>query len=151
MRDERLDIIEVYQNVLLSANAGDWESWKKSFLEEVDIDYSSSKHGDPRQIVKRDEWLETKMWKPTYAKVPVVMHQLTNHLVTITGDKAEARCYVQALLVKPGTPGGDQLRMYGRYTFGLVKTAQGWKVGALKIEVPAVIGNMTVFTSAAQP
>eukprot|EP00830_Metopus_es_P020167 TRINITY_DN7882_c0_g1_i1.p1 TRINITY_DN7882_c0_g1~~TRINITY_DN7882_c0_g1_i1.p1 ORF type:complete len:170 (-),score=38.38 TRINITY_DN7882_c0_g1_i1:107-616(-) len=151
IKDERQDIIYAYQNILISLNEKNWAKWRESFLDELEIDYSSSLFGGSRTKIKTNDWLESKLVKPLYEKFPIVMHFLTNHVVKIKDDKAEATCYGECLLASPGTPGGETLKMYGKYNFELVKSPTGWKVTYFKVAVLHQEGNKAVFTNALKP
>ena len=149
MRNDVQDIIDVYQNIFISLNAGKWDSWKESFLEEVDVDYSSLT-GQPCHKVQRDVWLE-EFWKVGFKKYPILMHFLSNHVVKVAGDAADASCYAMALHVVPGTPGGDSLTAYGIFEFHLIRTARGWKVSAIKLTIKYQTGNLAIYAAKPQP
>ena len=55
-------------------------------------------------------------------------HLIGNHQVTVDGDRATCRCYLQAQHVREGTQGGSNYIFAGRYEDDLVRTAAGWRI-----------------------
>ena len=55
-------------------------------------------------------------------------HLIGNHQVTLDGDRATCRCYLQAQHVRQGTQGGSNYIFAGRYEDNLVRTAAGWRI-----------------------
>src|SRR5437763_4182404 len=55
-------------------------------------------------------------------------HLITNVVVRLDGDHAEATCYLQAQHVKNRTPGGDNFTIAGRYDDQLARTPDGWRI-----------------------
>lgn len=55
-------------------------------------------------------------------------HLIGNHQVTVDGDRATCRCYLQAQHVREGTQGGSNYIFAGRYEDELVRTAAGWRI-----------------------
>ncbi len=55
-------------------------------------------------------------------------HLIGNHQVTVDGDRATCRCYLQAQHVRQGTQGGSNYIFAGRYEDNLVRTAAGWRI-----------------------
>ena len=71
-------------------------------------------------------------------------HLNTNHLAKIDGDTATASCYLNVHLYRENTPGGDHLRMGGRYDDELVRTADGWRIRHRKLTLLWSDGNPDV-------
>ena len=55
-------------------------------------------------------------------------HLIGNHQVTVDGDRATCRCYLQAQHVREATQGGSNYIFAGRYEDDLVRTAAGWRI-----------------------
>ncbi len=55
-------------------------------------------------------------------------HLIGNHQVSVDGDTATCRCYLQAQHVREGTEGGPNYIFAGRYEDDLVRTATGWRI-----------------------
>lgn len=54
------------------------------------------------------------------------MHRMSNQVVTVDGDTATARTYVDALILGPDSSGVNAI---GFYDDELVRTADGWRIG----------------------
>lgn len=56
-------------------------------------------------------------------------HMVTNHQVTLDGDRATCRCYLQAQHVRRGVSGGGvNFIVAGRYEDEMVRTPIGWRI-----------------------
>lgn len=55
-------------------------------------------------------------------------HRLSNVAVSVKGDEATARSYLDALLVQQGHPNGPVFRVYGTYDDVLVRADRGWLI-----------------------
>ncbi len=55
-------------------------------------------------------------------------HLIGNHQVSVDGDTATCRCYLQAQHVRESTEGGPNYIFAGRYEDDLVRTATGWRI-----------------------
>ena len=146
MEEER-NIIEVCQNIQTFADAGKWDQYLSCFTDEILIDYFSFFGAPPQRITKEVCMANAKMALP---KFHATMHFMTNFKTQIKGDKATAQCYVEALHVVKGAPGGDSLTLFGIYDFAVVKTAQGWKVDAMKFTFKHQEGNKDLFLISAK-
>lgn len=71
-------------------------------------------------------------------------HLISNVVISLDGDRAESRCYLQAQHVRAGTPGGDNFIIAGRYTDQLVRTPDGWRIRERRLEVMWADGNPAV-------
>jgi hypothetical protein len=56
------------------------------------------------------------------------MHRLTNQVITVDGDKAQSRTYVDALIMMGENNSG--VKAAGFYDDELVRTADGWRVAS---------------------
>jgi ketosteroid isomerase-like protein len=71
-------------------------------------------------------------------------HLNANHLAEVDGDTATASCYLTVHLYRENTPGGDHLRMGGRYDDQLVRTDDGWRIKKRKLTLLWSDGNPDV-------
>lgn len=55
-------------------------------------------------------------------------HLVGSHVVTLDGDKATHKCYLQAQHVLHGTEGGDLWMVAGMYDDRAVRTEEGWRI-----------------------
>lgn len=54
------------------------------------------------------------------------MHRLTNQVIAVAGDSAEARCYVDGLIMFGD--GGSGVNAVGLYDDEIVRTEVGWRI-----------------------
>ena len=54
------------------------------------------------------------------------MHRLTNQVITVDGDRAEARTYVDGLIMFGDA--GSGVNAIGFYDDDIVRTAAGWRI-----------------------
>jgi hypothetical protein len=71
-------------------------------------------------------------------------HQNGNHWADIDGDSATAGCYFRVHLFRSNAPGGDYLRMGGRYEDKVMRTAEGWRIYHRSISIDWSEGNPNV-------
>jgi 3-phenylpropionate/cinnamic acid dioxygenase small subunit len=71
-------------------------------------------------------------------------HLVGNHEVTVDGDSATHRCYLQAQHVRKAAVGGANYLVGGRYEDRLVRTAEGWRIAHRTLVVMWIDGNLAV-------
>ena len=71
-------------------------------------------------------------------------HLVGNHEVTIDGDSATHRCYLQAQHVRRAAVGGPNYLVGGRYEDRMVRTPDGWRIAHRTLTVMWTDGNVTV-------
>ena len=136
--DNSVEIISLYSSVFTNADSHDWQACRACFADELNVDYSSL-NNQPASNVKADDLIAA--WKGFLPKFKFTLHYLTNHSLTITGDKATATCYGHAIHNLPNAPGGDLWGVYGTYDIELLHTAKGWLVSKLRYNHKYQDGN----------
>lgn len=117
---------EIEELMYLYAEMVDRREWKmmdRVFALEATIDYTSTggRKGPFRETLA---WLDRALdsW-------PINLHLISNLLIEIDGDEAQARCYFHAPM---GRQGSDDTQLIitnaGRYIDKLVRTADGWRI-----------------------
>ena len=71
-------------------------------------------------------------------------HLVGNHEVTVDGDNATHRCYLQAQHVRKAAAGGPNYLVGGRYEDRLVRTPDGWRIAHRTLTVMWTDGNVAV-------
>ena len=78
---------------------------------------------------------------------------MTNHRITLDGDKARVIAHMRAEhwldgANEPGTAGGTETTMrytmFGYYDHDLIRTADGWKISRMQLNVTRTEGNRWV-------
>ena len=132
------DITEVLHRYGYALDGRDWALLRTCFTADVLGEYG----GDP---MRGYEALE-RLCRDTLEPLSVSQHLIGNVSVSVTADVAESSCYLHAQHVRPGTEGGEQFIYAGRYTDRLVRTSDGWKIAARRLEPMWTSGNPAVIT-----
>jgi 3-phenylpropionate/cinnamic acid dioxygenase small subunit len=62
----------------------------------------------------------------SHATAGHTMHRMSNQVITVDGDRAEARTYVDGLIMAPDNNSG--VNAVGFYDDEMVRTADGWRI-----------------------
>ena len=68
-------------------------------------------------------------------------HMVTNHQVSLAGDRADHRCYLQAQHVRADAAAGPNFIVAGRYLDRVVRTPEGWRIKHRDLIVMWTDGN----------
>jgi len=135
--DER-DIVAVALLYCRALDTKDFELLRGVFLLEATADLSSGTELIGFDAIKGR--IETAL-----DRFDETQHLVGNHEVTIDGDTATHRCYLQAQHVKRGADASNYL-IGGRYEDHLVRTEVGWRIAHRTL---AVMWTDPVFPSRA--
>ncbi len=118
-RHDRDEIADVLLRYTVGIDRRDWKLFRTCFTDLCTVDYGDfgAWQGADALTAAFDE-----MHKP----FGHTMHSLTNLDIRVDGDRAEARSYVNAVIIVPGMAGGFQT--YGYYDDEIVRTASGWRI-----------------------
>jgi hypothetical protein len=117
--DER-EIMALLTRYATGIDRRDWSLFEACFAEDARTDYGAfGQWSSAAQI--------TAFMQQAHAGVGHTLHRLSNFVISVQGQSAVARSYVDALLM-PGPTGGDIHRGIGYYDDELVRTAQGWRI-----------------------
>lgn len=119
MTDDRQDISDLLVRYATGIDRRDWPLFRTVFADDCELDYGEI--GAWKGIDAVAEFMEQ-----VHAMAGHTMHRLTNQAVTVDGDKATARTYVDALIM-----GGDNktgVNALGFYDDDIVRTADGWRI-----------------------
>ena len=117
VRDEVADVLVLYATGI---DRRDWALFRSCFTPDCEADYGDigAWHG----VDEITEWMAR-----SHEACGHTMHRITNIVVDVTGaHHAEARCYVDALVMGPDDHGGA--RACGFYDDHLVRTDDGWRI-----------------------
>ena len=134
---DRANIIDAINAVGMWADRKDYIKLRPLFADNVAMDYTSLAGGSP-VTVKADDLM--KGWEAGL-KPFRTQHMITGHLVTINGNTAESLSNVHAIHYVPNELGISNWQVYGYYEHKFVRTANGWKITALKINKTMADGN----------
>jgi hypothetical protein len=72
----------------------------------------------------------------SHAMAGHTMHRLTNQVITVNGDRAEARTYVDGLIM--AADNGSGVNAVGFYDDDLVRSADGWRIAGRRFTLVRV-------------
>jgi 3-phenylpropionate/cinnamic acid dioxygenase small subunit len=128
---DREDITEVLVRYATGIDRRDWQLFRTVFTTDCALDY-----GDIGSWSGVDE--VTTFMEQAHAMAGHTMHRLSNHAITIDGDTASARTYVDGLILGPDNASG--VNAVGFYDDELVRTAEGWKIARRRFTAVRVVG-----------
>jgi 3-phenylpropionate/cinnamic acid dioxygenase small subunit len=118
-REDQQDIADVLLRYATGIDRRNWPLFRTAFTEDCELDYGEigSWHG----VDAVTEFMET-----SHAMAGHTMHRLTNQVITVDGDRAEARTYVDGLIMFGDA--GSGVNAVGFYDDDIVRTAAGWRI-----------------------
>jgi 3-phenylpropionate/cinnamic acid dioxygenase small subunit len=118
-REDRQDISDVLIRYATGIDRRDWPLFRTAFTDDCELDYGEI--GTWIGIDAVAEFMET-----SHAMAGHTMHRLTNQVITVDGDAAEARTYVDGLIMFG--EGNSGVNAVGFYDDDIVRTADGWRI-----------------------
>jgi ketosteroid isomerase-like protein len=134
--DER-DIVAVVHRYCRALDTKDWPLLASVFLPDATADLST-----PGELVGLDAIVARI--RTALEHLDDSQHLVGNHEVSVDGDIATHRCYLQAQHVRRAATGGPNYLVGGRYEDRLVRTAEGWRIAHRTLTVMWTDGNLAV-------
>lgn len=129
-REDRQDIADVLIRYATGIDSRDWPLFRTVFTPDCDLDY-----GEIGTFHGVDEI--TDFMDKTHAEAGHTLHRMSNFAVTVSGDTAQARAYVDALVMAPDGQSG--VNAVGFYDDDLVRTAEGWQVAKRRFTTVRIV------------
>jgi hypothetical protein len=118
-RQDRDDIAAVVLCYATGIDRRDWTMFRSIFTEDCELDYGEIGTWKGADAV-------TEFMQQAHALAGHTMHRLTNQVITVDGDSAQARTYVDALIMLADNSSG--VNAAGFYDDEFVRTEQGWQI-----------------------
>jgi 3-phenylpropionate/cinnamic acid dioxygenase small subunit len=118
-REDRQDISELLVRYATAIDRREWQLLGTVFAEDCDVNYGEI--GAWRSAAAVIEFMEL-----AHAMAGHTMHRLSNIAITLDGDTAEARTYIDGLIMAADNTGG--VNAVGFYDDVIVRTADGWRI-----------------------
>ena len=118
-RSDKQDIAEVLVRYATGIDRRDWALFRTCFTDDVLAEYEGLEPWRSADAI-------TESMTTSHADMGHTMHQLSNLAIEVRGDEAEARSYVDAVLMAPD--GLTGLNPRGFYEDRLVRTPDGWRI-----------------------
>jgi len=134
-REDRQDISDVLLRYATGIDRRDWPLFRTVFTDDCQLDY-----GEVGTWKGGDEI--TEFMEQAHAPAGHTMHRLTNQVISVDGDTAQSRTYVDALIMVG--EGNSGVNAAGFYDDDLVRTDDGWRVARrefIQVRVAPVGGS----------
>jgi 3-phenylpropionate/cinnamic acid dioxygenase small subunit len=118
-REARQDIAEVLVRYATGIDRRDWDLFRTCFTDDFRGDYGDL--GSWQDVDGITDYMVT-----SHERMGHTLHRLSNIAVTVDGDAAEARSYVDAVIMAPD--GGSGVNAVGFYDDRLRRTGDGWRI-----------------------
>lgn len=136
---DRADIVQLTIDYCWALDTGRWDDLRHVFTADAVTDLGQGGQDGIDAIIER---VSTAL-----GPLDDSQHMVTNHQITVTGDQAEGRCYVQAQHIRRGAEGGELYTVGGRYEDRYRRTADGWRITERKIVSMWTDGNRQILGS----
>jgi 3-phenylpropionate/cinnamic acid dioxygenase small subunit len=118
-REDRQDISDLLVRYATGIDRRDWPLFRTVFTDDCELDYGEI--GAWKGLDAVSDFMEQ-----THALLGHTMHRLSNMVITVDGNQAVARTYLDGLMMAPDNKSG--VNALGFYDDEIVRTADGWRV-----------------------
>ena len=122
-------ITEVLVRYATGIDRRDWDSFRTCFVTDCRCEYGDFGTFDGVEAI-------TKFMTDSHADMGHTLHRLTNVAITVRGDKAEARTYVDAVLMS--SDGATGVNPIGYYDDDLVHDGEVWRIAKRRLTMVAL-------------
>ncbi|MGV0743359.1 nuclear transport factor 2 family protein [Mycolicibacterium sp. XJ870] len=128
---DREDITDVLVRYATGIDRRDWPLFRTVFTTDCTLDYGEIGTWSGVDAV-------TDFMEQTHALAGHTLHRMSNHVITVDGDTAAARTYVDALIMAQDNNSG--VNAAGFYDDELVRTTDGWRIARRRFTSVRVVG-----------
>jgi 3-phenylpropionate/cinnamic acid dioxygenase small subunit len=118
-REAKQDIAEVLIRYATGIDRRDWDLFRTCFADRCHLVYPGIGTWDTCHAI-------TDFMMTAHAQLGHTMHRISNIAIAVEGETAEARCYVDAVLL--GADGQSGFNPIGWYDDQLVHDRDGWRI-----------------------
>ena len=118
-REDRQDISDLLVRYATGIDRRDWPLFRTVFTDDCELDYGEI--GTWQGVDAVTDFMDT-----THAMAGHTLHRLTNQAITLDGDNASARTYIDAVIMFGDNQSG--VNAWGFYDDEIVRTADGWRI-----------------------
>lgn len=144
---DRAEMIRIADAIDAAVDAKDWPAARAFFADEITVDFTSLIGGEPATI-PADALIAG--WSANLTSEKTSFHLRGNHRITFDGSDAalmQSHGYAWNQMASGGLPenGGETLwEVWGDYTHGFARTANGWRVTSMSFTATAERGSAYV-------
>lgn len=117
--EDRQAISDLLVRYATGIDRRDWPLFRTVFTDDCELDYGEIGVWNGVDAV-------TEFMDKVHATAGYLLHRLSNQVITIDGDQAMARTYVDALIMMADNQSG--VNGIGFYDDEIVRTTQGWRI-----------------------
>ncbi|OBJ54804.1 nuclear transport factor 2 family protein [Mycobacterium sp. 1423905.2] len=118
-REDRQDISDLLVRYATGIDRRDWPLFRTVFTDDCHLDYGVIGAWDGIDAV-------TDFMDKIHAAAGHTLHRITNQAITVDGDNATARTYVDVLVMAADNQTG--VNGIGFYDDDMVRTVEGWRI-----------------------
>jgi 3-phenylpropionate/cinnamic acid dioxygenase small subunit len=118
-REDRQDISDLLVRYATGIDRRDWPLFRTVFTDDCELDYGEI--GTWHGVDAVTDFMDT-----THAMAGHTLHRLTNQAITLDGDNASARTYIDAVIMFGDNQSG--VNAWGFYDDEIVRTTDGWRI-----------------------
>jgi 3-phenylpropionate/cinnamic acid dioxygenase small subunit len=118
-REDRQHISELLVRYATGIDRRDWPLFRTVFTDDCELDYGVI--GTWKGLDAVAEFMEQ-----VHAMAGHTLHRLSNQSIKVDGDAAEARTYIDGLIMAADNTSG--VNAIGFYDDDIVRTADGWRI-----------------------
>jgi hypothetical protein len=134
---DKAAIIELINLYGLAMDTRRWDLFDRIFTQDCDADYGPTAHWTGRAQFKSD-------FGTFHLGFDATQHVMTNHLVTVDGDRANSLTYGMWRLIRHAAQGDPLWDGTGWYDDEWVRTGAGWRIARRVCKVVWATGNPKV-------
>ncbi len=135
---DRAVITDVVNRYATGLDRRNWPLLRSIFADDIDMEYTSV--GIKPGRYGADKWVRNS--EVLFAGFGATQHTLTNHVVTLDGDRAHAVVYMRAEhFIEDLAPAENRWTIGGYYTVDLIRTPDSWQINAMGLHVTWQTGN----------
>ena len=118
-RDDRQDISDLLVRYATGIDRRDWPLFRTVFTDDCELDYGEIGSWKGVDAV-------TEFMQQAHAIAGYTLHRLTNQAITVDGNKAAARTYIDAVIMAGDNQAG--VNAWGFYDDDIVRTGGEWRI-----------------------
>ena len=118
-REDRQDISDLLIRYATGIDRRDWPLFRTVFTDDCELDYGVV--GTWKGLDAVAEFMEQ-----VHAMAGHTLHRLSNEVIAVDGDSAQARTYIDGLIMMADNASG--VNAIGFYDDDIVRTADGWRI-----------------------
>ena len=136
----RASIVDVLVRYSTALDARDWPTLATCFRADAVADYPNGRFEGYAAIEAN--------CRRAVLPLDTTQHLISNHVIDINGDRAQATCYLIAQHMRADAPGGPFLLLGAAYDDELSRTDAGWQIVNRRLRTLWVDGNKNIFDEA---